>query len=192
MAAGTSAVRADDCAAPPCSQKPPVSAPAFHFERLGDNGVKLISNSGGNYAITIKGSDSAAGAGPQAPVSGEAWHKSVDAEIEGKLGYFFNLNLRSDFTNVKRDADAELFSLQPLDVMGDNRRAMEKFDLKAGFFGDRFTLTSSRRASTLTPLAANSLQAKGISEQDRLSAWLWRSGNDGLSVEAALDRVHGS
>jgi hypothetical protein len=188
VAAQARAGEARDCGSSACANLPPAAPPLVRLEKLGDSGVQVTSSAGGNYAVTLSSSDSATDASGHL-AAGEAQRKSLDAEFRGHLGYFFNLDLRGDLTNVKRDTDDELFALQPLDSVGDNRRAMENLDLKAVFLGDRLSFSSSRRASTLTPLARNSFETRGLSGQDRLSAWLWHSGKDGLSLEGATSRI---
>ena len=193
MPSGVSIAQAGEC---PCSsdpESPPTTASvaaSYHVEQLGDKGVKLMSsNLENNYAITLSGSNSDADTRFEALAPGEAWHKSLGVELEGKLGALMNADLRTNFTEVERNSGAELFGLQPLDGSTDNRRALEEFDATTKFLGDRVTFTSSRRTSSLVPLGANADDAKGISQQDRFSAWLWQSDHSSLSVEGALSRI---
>jgi len=166
------------------------AAATYHVEQLGDKGVKLMSNKlENNYAITLSGSNSDADTRLEALAPGEAWHKSLGVELEGKLGALLDTDLRTNFTEVERNAGAELFGLQSLDGSADNRRALEEFDATTKFLGDRVTFTSSRRTSSLVPLGANADDSKGISEQDRFSAWLWQSDHSSLSVDGALSRI---
>ena len=194
--------RADEC---PCSAgiesedfSPSVTMPraaanaaaTYRVEQLADKGVKLISNNPeNNYAITLSGSNSDAGTAPKALSPGEAWHKSLGVELEGKLGAFLNADLQTNFTQVERNSGAELFGLQPLDGTADNRRALEEFYATTKFLDERITFTSSRRTSSLLPLGSKTEDSKGISEQDRFSAWLWQSDQSSLSVDGALSRI---
>jgi hypothetical protein len=164
-------------------------AAPYHIEQVGTKAIRLISNNPENrYAITLSGSNSDGDFDLQTRAPGEAWHKSLGVELEGKLGAFLTTDLRTEFTEVERDANAELFGLQPLDG-GRNRRALNEFNASTRFLGDRVSVTSSRRSSSLMPLESNANDRKGVFEQDRFSAWLWRSDEDGLSIEGALIRV---
>ncbi len=193
MPLGVSSAWADEC---PCSFDPESSpttasvAATYHVQQLGDKGVKLISNNlENNYAITLSGSNSDVDAGLKGLAPGEAWHKSLGVELEGKVGALLNTDLRTNFTEVERNSDAELFGLQPLDGRTDNRRALEEFDATTKFLGDRVTFTSSRHTSSLVPLGDNADESRGVSEQDRFSAWLWQSDHSSLSVDGALSRI---
>jgi hypothetical protein len=171
--------------------RPAANADAtYHVEQLGDKGVKLISNNlENNYALTLSGSNSDADTGLEALAPGEAWHKSLGVELEGKVGALLNTDFRTNFTEVERNSSAELFGLQSLDASADNRRALEEFDATTKFMGDRVTFTSSRRTSSLVPLGAGADDSKGTSEQDRFSAYLWQSDQSSLSVDGALSRI---
>jgi len=166
------------------------AAATYRVEHLADKGVRLISNNlENNYAITLSGSNSDADSAPKTLSPGEAWHKSLGIELEGKLGTLLNTDLQTNFTQVERNSGAELFGLQPLDGSADNRRALEEFYATTTFLDERVTFTSSRRTSSLVPLGANADDSKGISEQDRFSAWLWQSDQSSLSVDGALSRI---
>ena len=160
--------------------RPAANADAtYHVEELGDKGVKLISNNlENNYALTLSGSNSDADTGLEALAPGEAWHKSLGVELEGKVGALLNTDFRTNFTEVERNSSAELFGLQSLDASADNRRALEEFDATTKFMGDRVTFTSSRRTSSLVPLGAGADDSKGTSEQDRFSAYLLAIGSE--------------
>ena len=172
----------------PLSIKVTPAPSSYHIERLGNQGIKLISrNPENSYAITVLGSNAeAASAQMQA---GEAWQKSLGVEFEGKIGAYFKTDLRTRFTELQGTLIGRPFGPQVSDAIGTNRRALEELTFSTQFLGDRVAVTSSRRASNRTGFDTAMAGARGEYEQDRFNAWVWRSGRSSLSVEGLTSRV---
>ena len=164
---------------------PPAS---YHIEKLGNQGVKLISkNPDNSYAITVLGSNVETG-GFQTLRSGEAWQRSLGVELAGKLGGFLTTDLTTHFTELQSAVIGQPFGAQTPQSLA-NRRALEEFSFSTQFLGDRVAVTSSRRASNRSGFEAAMARAKGEYEQDKFNAWVWRSGKSSLSIEGVSSRV---
>ena len=166
-----------------------VPPPAYHIERLGNQGIKLISrNPENSYTITVLGSNAETGS-IQTLQAGEAWQKSLGVEFEGKLGGFLKTDLSTRFTQLQGNLIGQPFGVQAPESIGTNRRGLEEFTFTTQFLGERIAVTSSRRASNRTGFDTAMAGAKGEYEQDRFNAWLWRSNRSSLSIEGASGRV---
>jgi hypothetical protein len=167
-----------------------VAAPSsYQIQRVGNQGIKLISkNPENSYAITVLGSNAEA-TNAQTLQSGEAWQKSVGVEVEGKLGDLLKTDLRTRFTAYESSFDAEQIGLPIAEAWTTDRRALEEFTFSTQFLGDRFAVSSSRRASDLTGLDGALQAGRGAYEQDRFKAWVWRSKGSSLSIEGSSSRV---
>jgi len=161
----------------------------YRIEHVGKDRIKLVSTGLENsYAVTLLGSNSSAESAEAVLPAGEAWQRSFGVEVEGKLGAIFQTDLQTHFTQAQRTVDQELFGLQPLDTAGNNNRAVGEVSFTTQFLGDRISIGSTRKESSLEPFAE--LQtSKGISEQDQFSASIWRSAHTGLSVDGSLTRM---
>ena len=160
---------------------------AYHIERVGNQGIKLSSKSTANsYAITVLGSNAEA---KTLTGAGEGWQKSLGVQVEGKLGTLVKTDLTTRFTELEGGVDLGPFAAQGLDAPGTDRRALEEFSLSTKFLGDRVAITSSRRSSDHAALDSVLDGRRGVSEQDRFSAWVWRSQNSSLSLEGSSSRT---
>jgi len=187
--ADTSATDSDASSLQKGARASAAQIPSYHIERVGNEGIKLVSNNAeNNYAITLSGSNADGEPGHGSLLAGEEWQRSLGVEVEGKLGSVLTTELQSHFTQAERTPDAELFGLQMLDSNGSDRRALGEFTFKTQFLGNRITVNSSRLESNLEPLGSVA-RSKGASEKDGFSAWIWRSDHSGLSVDGTLTRV---
>lgn len=161
---------------------------AYHIERLGNQGIKLISkNPENSYAITVLGSNAEAAAAQMQ--AGDAWQKSLGVDVEGKLGAFLKADLKTRFTELEGTLISRPYGVQTTDGVGTDRRALEELTFTTQFLGDRVAVTSSRRASDHTGFDTAMAGRRGEYEQDRFNAWLWRSTRSSFSIEGTSKRV---
>ena len=169
---------------------PVAPPPAYHVERLGNQGIKLSSkNLENSYAITVLGSNAETDGGLRALQSGESWQRSVGVEFQGKLGAFLKTDLSTRFTELQGALIGQPFGVQAPESMGANRRALEEMTFTTQFLGDRVAVSSSRRASNRSGFDTAMAGLKGAYEQDKFNAWVWRSEKSSLSIEGVANRV---
>jgi len=162
---------------------------AYRIEHVGKDGIKLVSAAHQNsYTVTLLGSDTNAESDHAELPAGEAWQRSFGMDVDGKLGSIFQTNLQTHFTQAQRTLDQELFGLQPLDTAGNNHRALAEVSFTTKFLGDRVSIGSTRKNSSLEPFE-DVQTSKGTFEQDQFSASIWRVGHDELSVDGSLTRM---
>ena len=161
----------------------------YQIETTGDHGVRLSStNSDVWYALTIGGTNANVSQGGQSLQPGETWRRSLQAEMQGKIGSILTMDLHSRFTEAARDADDSLFALQSVEGKG-QRGALQDYQLSTHFYGGRVTFDSSHRVSTLAELDPGAHGVNGAAESENISASLWRNDFVDFSVSGGYDSM---
>jgi hypothetical protein len=159
----------------------------YHFERVGNQGIKLVAQGQeSSYAITVSGSNSATAA-PNLPAD-EVWQRSLAVRMEGTLGGFLKTDLSTRFTEAGRTFDAGPFGPQSVSLLAADRRVLQELNLSTKFLGDRVSVGSTRRGSSHVSLD-RSIQSEAEYAQDRFDVSLWKAERSNLSVEGISTEV---
>jgi hypothetical protein len=162
----------------------------YSVERLSNSEVRLKSaDVNGRYSVQLTSLDAESDLQSGSLMAGETRRKSIALDANAKLGSQVSTEVHADTTEVRRDPGDSLRNLQTMGDSGTGSRALSNYRMATHLFNDRVFFSSSRQASTWTPLGEYGGDTRGLSEQFRFKALLLKSDLLKFSVDGAASRV---